>query len=295
MRINGRGVMVAAVLAVLAADGGASADNNPAALAFRAVNFVKGRAEIDEGQIKCDIPTTDTGIFDGAFAMGIWNTFGFSNLYFPDPNHPFANPCGGWVQVQNNLIDQSIVVEKVELRFKIPGARRFQQFAPTRNGFPVACRQFRKDRLFVGGFLNPANSTEDVTGSGKPNVAFIQLLPMVSTQLFNCLRGQYGSLSTDLYSSLPLVIRATVYGTSDSGDRYKSNTLPYTLNLRHTCGNGRVDDGEFCDPGEPNPCAHGVCVAGVCSLDQDKLCNVDADCNGTCTSSAVPEECICLF
>jgi hypothetical protein len=292
MRINERGVVVAAVLAVLVAYGDASADNNPGSLVFRAVNFVKGRAEIDVGQIKCDIPTTDTGIADGAFAMGIWNTFGFSNLYFPDPNHPFANPCGGWVQVQNNLFDQSIMIEKVQLRFKIPGARRFQQFAPTRNGFPVACRQFRRDTLFIGGFLNPANAPGR-HGGGKPNVAFIPAPPMVSTQLFNCLRGQYGSLSTDLYSSLPLVIRVTVFGVSDSGENYKTNTLAYTLNLRHVQRLRRRPASSAIRRAEPlRP--RRVRRRRAASY-TDKLCNVDADCNGTCTSSAVPEECICLF
>jgi hypothetical protein len=295
MRISGRGVVMVAVLAVLAAGVTASADNNPAGMAFRAVNFVKGKADVTEDKITCEIPVVGEGIADGAFAMGIWNTFGFANLYFPDPNSPFTNPCGGWLQLQSNLVDQSLVVERVELRFKIPGAGRFRQFVPTKNGFPIACRQFRKDTLFVGTVINASNSTDEGTSSGKPNVAFLQLLPMVSTQLFNCLRGQYGSLSTDIYSSLSLVIRVTAFGVSDSGDQFKSNTLPYTLNLRHTCGNGRVDDGEFCDPGEPNPCAHGVCVNGTCSLDTQKLCNVDADCNGTCTSSAVPEECTCLY
>jgi hypothetical protein len=295
MRIMGRGVVVAALLAVMAAAEVASADNNPNGVAFRAVGFFKGKSEVSEGQIKCDIPTIDSGLSDGSFAIGIWNTFGVPNLYFPDVNSAFVNPCGGWLQLQNNLVDQGMLLERVELRYKIPGARRFRQFVPTANGFPIACRQFRRDRLFLGQLLNPINSTEDINGSGRPNVVFVQLIPMVSTQMFNCLRGQYGGLSTDLFSSLPLVIRATAYSVSDAGDRFQANTIPYTLNLRHTCGNGRIDDGELCDPGEPSPCQHGVCVAGVCSLDTEKLCNVDGDCNGTCTSTNIPEECICLF
>ena len=97
MRIRGRGVVMVAVLAVLAAGVTASADNNPAGMAFRAVNFVKGKADVTEDKITCEIPVVGEGIADGAFAMGIWNTFGFANLYFPDPNSPFTNPCGGWL------------------------------------------------------------------------------------------------------------------------------------------------------------------------------------------------------
>jgi hypothetical protein len=295
MRSLGRGVVVGALLAVMLAAGAASAENNPNGVAFRAVGFFRGRGEIQEGQITCEIPTVEGAIADGAFSMGLWNTFGVPNLNFPDVNGAFSNPCGGWVQLQNNLVDQAIALDRVELRYKIPGARRFRQFVPTRRGFPIACRQMRHETLFVGGIINPINSGQFQSGSGAVNVTFIQLLPLVSTQIFNCLRSQYAPLSTDLYSSLTVRIRATVFGVSDVGDGYRSNTLNYTLTLRHTCGNGRVDDGEFCDPLAPSSCPSGSCLGGICTSALNRACTTDADCTSVCTTGGIPEECVCVF
>ncbi|HJQ84415.1 MAG TPA: hypothetical protein VKA21_10090 [Candidatus Binatia bacterium] len=294
MRIKGRGVVLAVLVIVGLAAATASADNNPNGVAFRAVGWFKGKAEISEEGIKCEIPTIKNAIADGSFAMGLWNTFGFSNNYFPDINGPFSNPCGGWVQLQNNLQDQAISLDRIEMRYKIPGARRFRQFVPTQNAFPIACRELRRDTQFVGALINPINSTVDQSGSGSPNVTFIEILPIVSAQMFNCLRSQYGPLPADLFTSLPLVVRARVFGTSDAGTPYKSNVIPYTLNLRHMCGNGRLDDGEQCDPAAPFTTCLDECLSGSCSL-SGKPCASTADCIGTCVGTNNPSECACVF
>jgi len=294
MGIMGRGMVVVTLLAATLVAGVASADNNPNGLAFRAVGWFKGKGEISEGSIKCEIPTTSSAIADGSFAMGLWNTFGIPTLYFPDINGPFANPCGVYLEIQNNLVNQAILIDHIELRYKIPGAKRFRGSVPTRNQFPLACRQLRNDTAFVGALVNPINSTVDTSGSGAPNVTFIEILPLVSTEMFNCLRSQYGPLPADLYSSLPLVIRATVVGTSDSGDTYRANTLAYTLNLRHTCGNGRVDDGEMCDPSTPFTSCVDTCTSNVCGT-SGAPCNTSADCVGQCVPAGNPSECTCVF
>jgi hypothetical protein len=295
MRIMTRGILTTAlVLAIVLGARVAAADNNPNGQSFRAAGWFKGMAEITDTEIKCEIPTLSSAIADGLFAMGIWNTFGRPNLYFPDPNGPFSNPCGGWIQLQNNLIGQSILLDHVNLAFKIPHAGRFRQFVPVRNGFPVACKGLRRDQVFASTLLNPIDSTQDVSGSGAPNVAFVQILPMVSTEMFNCLRAQYAPLPTDLFSSLPLVIRATAVGISDSGDTFKSNSISYTLNLRHTCGNGRLDDLEMCDPTTPFNSCFEECLAGACAT-TGRACTSSQDCPGTCLTGNSPSECSCIF
>jgi hypothetical protein len=294
MGIVERGVMVGMVAALLAVQP-AGADNNPNGLAFRALGFYKGRAEISVDQITCEIPTVSSAISDGAFAMGMWNTFGFATNYFPDPNHPFGNPCGGWIQLQNNMLDQGVSLTHVDLRYRIQGARRFQPFVPAFRKFPVGCRTFRREKIFIGGYVSPMNSTLDSTGSGRPNVVFAQMLPMVNTQLVHCLRDQYASLSTDMFTSLSLVTRARVFGVSDAGDNFVTNTILYTLNLRHTCGNGRIDDGEACDPRSVlDGCAIGVCENNECTT-SGRPCTVNSDCNGVCIPSNDPMECHCGF
>jgi hypothetical protein len=296
----GRGMLVGVLLAGLLAAGIARADNNPNGMVFRAVGFFKGRADISSESIHCDIPTVTTAIADGAFETGLWNTFGVPTIYFPDINNPFGNPCGVWLQLQNNLLNQAIQVDHIALHYKILGARRFRQFVPARNGFPIACRQLRKDTLFVGAVVNPINSTIDQSGSGRPNVTFVELFPFVSPQLISCLRAQYAPLSTDLFTSFSLVIRTTVFGVSDTGDTFKANPISYTLNLRHTCGNGRIDDGELCDPNAPSTCL-GFCVIpqgesnGLCSNNKDRLCLGDFDCRGTCNPPNNPTECVCVY
>jgi len=300
MRIVGRGMLVVAVLASLLDAGAARADNNPNGMAFRAVGFFQGTGQASSGTVTCSVPTVTSAIADGAFAMGLWNTYGFDTLFFPDTGNPFADPCGVFVQLQNNLIDQAIQVDHIALHYKIPGARRFRQFVPARDGFPIACRPLRNDTLFIGAVVNPVNSTFDQSGSGRPNVTFIQMLPFVSPQMINCLRAQYAPLSTDLFTSLSLVIRASVVGVSDTGDTFRANPIRYTLNLRHTCGNGRIDDGEQCDPNAPSTCL-GHCIIqqgqtnGTCSANKDRLCLSEADCQGVCSPPNNPTECVCVY
>lgn len=289
-----RGGAVAVLAAVLGTVCPVAADNNPNGIVFRAVGWYKGKAEISENTIRCEVPTTSSAISDAGFSLGLWNTFGATTLGFPDINNPFGNPCGVWLQLQNNLLDQGIQVEQVKLQFKVVGARRFRQFVPAVRGFPVACRQLRRQTLFLGIRLNPVNTDDPTSGSGAPNVAFAQMLPLLSPEMVHCLRAEYAGRASSAFTSLALVARATVTGISDTGDTFRSNTLSYTVTFRHTCGNGRVDDGEACDPLAPNTCG-GVCSNGLCSQSEGLACTVDADCFGACMPPDDPSECICVY
>ena len=75
-----------------------------------------------------------------------------------------------------------------------------------------------------------------------------------------------------------------------------TNTIRYTLTLRHTCGNGRIDDGEQCDPNSTIDTCSGYCNAGTCTLPAGRGCTTDADCSqGTCITPDDPSECACTF
>ena len=93
---------------------------------------------------------------------------------------------------------------------------------------------------------------------------------------------------------------ALVFGTSDNGDTFRANPIRYTLNLRHSCGNGRIDDGEQCDPNAPTTCL-GFCVIsqgatnGLCSNNKNHFCVADTDCQGICLPPNDPSECICVY
>jgi hypothetical protein len=71
--------------------------------------------------------------------------------------------------------------------------------------------------------------------------------------------------------------------------------VAYSLNMRHTCGNGRVDDGEECDMTSPGNTCNGACSGGVCTNNPNLGCQTNADCSGSCTAPGGTSECICLY
>lgn len=293
IRTGGTALVVGIVVALLAASALAGSTNG---LVFRAAGFYKGEQSITEDQITCEIPRTTTAILDGAFSMGLWNTYGVETLFYPDPNSPTANPCGVWIQFRNNTDRTTIMLDKLKVQFRIPGANRYRNYGiATRNGFPTACRDFRKTTLFASTLIPPfLADDQEVSNAGAVNAAFLQVLPLVSPDLINCLRGVYAPLSTGVFVSLPLVAQVTGYGFGDNNKSYTTNSIQYTLNLRHTCGNGRVDDGEQCDPLALNTC-FGVCQSNVCTNNSNRGCQVDSDCNGVCQAQGQPTECNCAY
>lgn len=294
MRSKGIGLVATAVAGIVLMAGVARAGTD--GLVLTALGIYKGKEDISAQQIQCEIPTVASAIPSAVTQAGLWNTYGAPTLFFPDRNNPFGDPCGGWLQVRNNLFAEGMNVSKVTVKLRIPGANRFRDFVPTRNGFPTACKQFRKSTLFAGTWLDGELNQNPNSESGLTNVAFIQLLPIVSTDLIHCLRAQYAPLTTDEFVSLPLVAAITATGRAINGDRFTSNVVSYTITLRHTCGNGRVDDGEQCDATSvANTCAVGPCTGGHCTGLSSITCTTDADCVGSCVAPANPEECTCLF
>ena len=293
--VSGWRWMAMAVLLVVAAG---EARAGTSGLVLRAVGWYKGEENISSNNIRCQVPSNDNAIADGLYTMGLWNTFGQQTLQFPDRNSAFANPCGGWIQLWNSMTQQGITLNRIDLRYRIGGAKRFSALVPQKRNFPTECKTFRKASLYAGIRLAPNQpQVPPNSSSGLPNEAFLQVLPMVSSSLFTCLREQYAPLSTDVFVDLPLIIKARVHGIADNGNKYQSNVVKYTLNLRHTCGNQSVDLGEDCDASATGTqCSSGaICVAGVCAADPTRACNVDADCLGTCQPAGNAEECLCVY
>jgi hypothetical protein len=290
-----RGLLLAATL-VAVIGGGAEAGSD--GLVLRAVGWYKGTESISQSGIRCEVPNISNAIADGLYTMGIWNTFGEQTIQFPDRNSAFANPCGGWIQAWNSMTQQGITLDRISLAYRIGGARRFSGAVSQRRGWPTACTQFRKSTAFAGVRLGPFDPTvPPSSGSGLTNAAFVQILPMIPSSVFFCLREQYGLLPPDVYTDFPLIVKARLKGYADNGDSFTSNVIRYTLNLRHTCGNGRLDDGEDCDTtASGTPCSgFAVCVNNTCFGDPTRGCNTDADCIGTCQPAGSVEECTCTY
>jgi hypothetical protein len=283
-------ILGVAIGAVLVATMTRSAHASTAGLVLRAGGFFEA-SQSQGGQ--CEVPTISNGIAVSTAQMGLWNTFGV-----PTSSYPLTR-CEGWMEVINNQTSQGISVEMIDLRYRIAGAGRFRQFVPTRNGFPTACRSLRRSKVFTGAHLFAVGSDPDLsqTGSGAPHIAFVQLMPMVNAQVFHCLREQYAALPSNVYTSFPLIVRATAIGRTDAGDIVRSQPISFTLTLQHLCGNGRKDDLEFCDPNAPGQCTFGLCDTdnNVCTLDDRIRCFSDLDCAGTCMPQGDVNECLCVF
>lgn len=304
MGILKRTVWVALFAGLIVAGPAASSSDG---LVLRATGWYQGEASIAEGSITCQVPDISGAFPDNTFVMGLWNTFGTPTVVFPDFTNPFGNPCGGWVQAWNSMRTQGLFLTKIVTKYKIAqGNKRFGRtgLVPMRNSFPLACRQFRRQVLFLGSRLEPNNPfASESSSSGRPNVAFVQVFPQFGADMLACIRDEFASLPTEAFTSLPLVTRSKIYGIADNGEKYRSNTIRYTLTLLHTCGNGRIDNFEECDPSLTDPgggtivqcTGRALCINNACLDNPSRACASSADCVGTCGEQGSRIECSCIY
>ncbi len=277
-----RAVLTAAIMVVGTAPARASDDG----MVLRAVGFFDAESSGAGGQ--CTIPSSSSGIPVSSDVVSLTRTVVY----------PFSS-CDGYVELQNVMTSQGISIDRMDMKLRIAGAKRFRQYVPTRNNFPAACRALRKSTIFTGAHLFPGGTPPDYgnTAAGVGHLAFVQLLPMFDAQMFSCLREQYSGLPPNVYVSLPLVLNVTAHGITDNGEKVRSNPIEFTLTLLHLCGNGRIDEGEMCDPNAPDTCGKGPCdqTAHACRNQLSLSCVTDADCAGRCIQEGDPNECQCLY
>ncbi len=221
--VNRGMIAVLAACAVAGAFASAWADvDNPNGIVFRAVGIFQGTTE--EG--RCTVPSAGQAIADQAQAVcrdatEVVDPSGGPSTVEPTVMYPAFGPyflgfCGGFLELQNNMINQAVNLKRIRVWYRIPG-----------QGFPVLCRAERRFRLYVGGRIDPVNSVNP-SPFGAPNISFTQMLPIFSPQLFDCLRDPArGNVPA------PVTMRATVtaVGTTDDGRKIRSNRTSYTLTL----------------------------------------------------------------
>jgi hypothetical protein len=148
---------------------------------------------------------------------------------YPDPTSPFGNFCGGFLELQNNLINRAINVVRVVVKYRLVGGS-FP--GPVfENDFPLKCQnkvdKLRKARLGVGARVNPINST-DPSPSGASNVVFVRLVPIISPQVLDCLRDpSRGNVSAPVL----IIAKLRAHAFVDGGGTIRSNWVQYTLTL----------------------------------------------------------------
>ena len=229
--------------------GTASADvGNPNGMVFRAIGIFQG--QVEEG--RCRVPVMNQAIADNSGAVCRDAT----EFVFPDGSvsveptymYPMFGPefidfCGGFIALQNNMINQAINVEKVRVRYRIPGL-----------GFPVLCRSQRSFKLYTGQRIDPVNSVN--TGPfGAVNVVFMQMLPIYSQQFLDCLRDPARG---DVQAPVTVVAKIRAFGQLDDGRSIKSNRAQYSLTLLQEGAVPPGPSGGLPPQGSPTRCATPV-------------------------------------
>lgn len=198
---------LAGILLGLVASAGCGGGGNDQGVVFRAVGIFRGEETIEEDRITCVSPTVDTNIVDTSYSLLISRV-----IDFPNRTQPIANPCGGWIALENGLSVEAFNVEEISIRYEVPGA--LVQVPP--------------HSVSIGQTIPPASSDLD-TASGAPNVIFAQLVgqivprPIIIFMNQNAARLPVPPYLMNVY----LVAR----GQADDGTSYESNEIGYQLTI----------------------------------------------------------------
>jgi len=110
----GRVVGLALALGLLGVSCGGSNDNDQGS-SFRAVGIFQGTVEQDQ----CTVPVADHAIADPGIALQLNNSQVDNG--FPDSFSAFG--CRAFIELENNLVAQAFVVDRMDFDYEIPGAR----------------------------------------------------------------------------------------------------------------------------------------------------------------------------
>lgn len=210
-----RAVGVALLLGLVGMTGVGCGDDegNDQGISFRAVGIFQG----EESDGECQVPTATDAIADAGISVPLDGmVFGFDVLAggFPDSSVGFSI-CRAYIQLQNDLINQSINVERIDFEYEIPGAR----LAVPMNSMPTGFR------------ISPSNANPETTPApfGQVNTIFVQPdRQMIPNTLVQFLRQNEPSLPQVPYV---MIIHMTIHGRTDTGDTLESNELRYTVEL----------------------------------------------------------------
>lgn len=204
MGVVGRTVGVALLLGVLGLGCGNDGSNDQG-VSFRAVGIFQGETQQD----RCEVPTTENQITDQSVALPLNSPA--VDRGFPDSSS--FSFCRGFIELQNNLFGQAIVVDRIDFEYEIPSAR----IPIPSNSAPTGLR------------INPADADPDQNPNsfGQVNVIFAQLDgQLVPSSLVLFLRQNQPSLPQLPYV---MIIHITAHGRTDSGERMVSNEIRYTV------------------------------------------------------------------
>ncbi len=189
-------VLVGGLLAIGCGDSG----DNDNGIAFRAAGFFQGT--FNDG--RCTVPNATTAIADQSNNL----TLDAANVDSGYPAGVFF--CRAYLWLENNLVRQAVVVDRLDFEYEIPGSRL---------GLPSHSSS-------VGIRINPSDSTAP-SPFGPTNV-YIGLpeAQIVPASLVLFLRQNRQSLPELPYT---MIVKMTAHARSDAGQGYVSNEIRYTI------------------------------------------------------------------
>jgi len=194
--------MLALVVGVGVFGCGDSGDNDNG-IAFRAVGFFQGELQDD----KCQVPVANKAISDQSQNLTLDSALVDSGY----PADVFF--CRAYLWLENNLVNQALLVNRLDFEYEIPGSRI---------GLPAHSSS-------VGIRINPASNAQNAPPSpfGPTNV-YIGLpeAQIVPASLVLFLRQNRQTLPQLPYT---MIVKMTASGRSDAGQNLTSNEIRYTV------------------------------------------------------------------
>lgn len=208
MGVFGRGIGVALLLGLVSLGCGDGGDNDQG-ISFRIVGIFQGEQQEDQ----CEVPVIANAISDQSIVLQL-NSPSIDGG-FPD-SRSLLSFCRGFLELQNNLFGQAVVVERIDFEYEIPSAR----IRIPEHSAPTGIR------------INPADTNPETnpSPSGQVNVVFTQLDgQLIPATLVQFLRQNAPSLPALPYT---MIIHIRARGRTDSGDVRVSNETRYTVTFQ---------------------------------------------------------------
>ncbi|MFP6663205.1 MAG: hypothetical protein VCC00_03270 [Deltaproteobacteria bacterium] len=200
-----KAVLFAVVLSASAC--GSGAGNNDQGIVFTATGIWRGPASIEDGQIRCTEPNISNAIVDTSNSLSLSLV-----TAFPDRFNAFADPCGGYIGLENKLLTLAINVQTIAIEYNVPGAAVDVPDHAVPTGFRI----------------NPSSSTTEAT-SGVPNLVYAELVG----QLVPATIVDFLTIYANQLPQRPYLMTATLVavGQAQNGDHYRSNPVSYSFTV----------------------------------------------------------------
>ncbi len=199
----GLALLGAGLLGVACGSGGSQTDG----LVLNATGIWRGAETISGTTITCVEVGVSNAIVDNSYTLYLNRVNAF-----PERTNPLADPCGGYLGVENNLVELGMNVRAIDVRYEVVGS-----------DIEIPSNQI------ATGFQIPSSSSTVATTSGQPNLVYAEMVAQfVPATVLNFLRERELQLPAMPYQ-MKAYARAT--GRSEAGKQYRSNEVGYTFTV----------------------------------------------------------------